>query len=295
MNHEDLDIEPDEPSGGALVAQVMDGVTVEYKAGQYLPPGFDLTTLLRFMPDVKLKQRVMKAAEAALAVEIVGPNGLAKADAAVATLKEEIKAAKEPFNDPVGLANQLHKRLTGLRGDFTSRGEQVVEDVSKAIVAEQRRLDRLAQEQRRLDQEKADKEARERAAQLAKDAAKRKAPTEVVNLLKEEAKTAVAPPVAARSYGMPLSRSTTVEKWRGRFVGTEDDAEVNPEMNQLSPAQQQRAREFFAAIGSGALPLGLAFVNWSEINRMANADRSTFDVAGMEAVDVGGLRSKGKR
>jgi hypothetical protein len=114
-------------------------------------------------------------------------------------------------------------------------------------------------------------------------------------MLKEEAKVATAPPVAARSYGMPLSKSTTVEKWRGRFLGTEEDAEVNPEMNVLTPAQQESARKFFAAIGSGALPLNLAFVNWSEINRKANADRSTFDVAGMEALDIGGLRSKGKR
>lgn len=295
MIAEDLDIEPDEPTGGALVAQVMEGVTIEYRAGAYLPPHFDLVTLLRFMPDVKLKHRVQEAAAAALAVEIAGPDGLAKADVARANLLSAIKFAKEPFSDPVSLANQLHKRLTGLRADFVSHGEQVVQDIDKAIIAEQRRLKRLEEEQRRKDQEAADAEVRKHAAQVAKDAAKRNASPEVVSLLKEQAKTLTAPPVAARSFGAPLSKSTTVEKWKGRFVGTEEDAEVNPEMADLTPAQQEAARDFFLAVGRGEVPLVCACVNWTEINRRAHAERSTFLITGMEAVDVGGLRSKGSR
>jgi hypothetical protein len=297
MTDRDLDIEPDEPAGmqGALVGEVVPGVTIEYRAGAYLPENFPLTTLLRFMPDVRLKQRVLKAADEAKAVDISAEGGLAKADAARARLLDAIKAAKEPFNDPVSLANQLHKRLTGLRGDFTGHGEEVAEDVGKAIIAEERRLKRLAEEQRRRDQEKADEEARQRAEQLAKDAAKRKAPTEVVELLKHEAKTAAAPPVSARAYAAPLSKSTTVEKWKGRFVGTEDDAEVNPDMADLTPAQQESAREFFLGIAKGEVPLACGAINWTEINRKAHAERSTFLVAGMEAIDVGGLRSKSKR
>ena len=60
MNN-DLDIEPDELP--VLRAEIAEGVSLEHAAGRYLPADFPLTTLLRFMPDVKMKQRVQKAAQ----------------------------------------------------------------------------------------------------------------------------------------------------------------------------------------------------------------------------------------
>ncbi len=226
-------------------------------------------------------------------MDLSAPGGLAKADAARAVLRDKIKAAKEPFTDPVGLANQLHKRLTGLRTDFTSFGEKVDEDITKAILAESKRVARLAEEQRRKDQEAADAEARQQAEALAKAAAKRKASPETVALLKEQARTTVAPPVAVRPVpGSSLSASSVVEKWKGQLVGTAEDGDVNPEMLVLSPAQQQSAREFFAAVGAGTVSLDLACINWPEINRKAHAERRTLLIPGIEAVDVGGLRKK---
>ena len=116
-----------------------------------------------------------------------------------------------------------------------------------------------------------------------------------VTALKEQAKVTTAPPVISSTPAPALRSTSTVEKWKARFVGTPDGSEVNPDMADLTPAQQESARQFFMAIATGQLSLALASVNWSEVNRKAHAERSTFLVAGLEAVDIGGLRSKGKR
>lgn len=294
MSAEDLDIEPD-PIEGELVSDLP--AQAQQPTANFLPPDFPLAALLSFMPDVRLKQRVVKAADAALAIDVKAEGGLAKADTARAALATAITDAEEPFDQPTSWANQLHKRLTGLRSDFTKYGAETLKAVSANIYAETKRRERLAEEDRRRRQEEADREARQRAEQIAKDAARRKASPTVVAALKEEAKTASAPPVTS-TFGLghsPLRKSTTVEKFKGRFVGTPDGEEVNPDMADLTPEQQKRAREFFAAIGDGRVSLVCGAVNWTEINRKAHAERSTFDVPGMEAVDVGGLRSKGKR
>lgn len=289
MSAEDLDIEPDVVEGEVLDAQP------PQPTANFMPPGFPLATLLRFMPDIRLKHAVTKAADALLAIDVKAPDGLQKADSARAKLATAIAAAEKPFEDPTGWANQLHKRLTGLRSDFTKYGAETLKAADANIYAETKRRERLAEEDRRRRQEEADREAKAHAEKLAKDAAKRKASPDVVEALREEAKTATAPPVTSFALSVPLSKSTPVEKWKGRFVGTPDGDEVNPDMADLSPEQQQHAREFFAAVGAGKVSLACAAVNWAEINRRAHADRRTFDIAGMEAVDVGGLRSKGKR
>lgn len=320
--NDDLDIEPDETLGPdsfggedflspaeareqltidhpasqrMLETQVADGVTIQYVAGAFLPKNFPLTTLLRFMPDVKLKQNADRLADAAMAIDVKCEDGLAKADVALANLRAATSRIEAAFVEPVRLAHELHKRLTGLRSDFTARSVNVQDIVSRSIYAETKRRKQLAEEQRRRDQEAADAEARAQAKQLAKDAAARHASKETVAALKEQAKVATAPPVTSSLAPPPLQRSAPVERWKGQFIGTPEGEEVNPEMAVLTPAQQEHARAFFKAIADGTVPLVFACINWSEVNRKAHAERTTFLVPGLEAVDVGGLRSKGKR
>jgi hypothetical protein len=281
----DLEIEPDPPADSPAA---QDGLTA------ILPAQFPLATLLRFMPDVALKRRVEQRAADALAINVADEDGPQRADKALADLRLAMDAALECFKDPTSLAHQLHTRLTGLRADFVSAGESALSVVGKRVFVEQQARKAKAEEERKRRQAEADAQAKRELEAAAKEAAARKAPKGVVAQLKAAAKTATAPPVATFSPA-PLSSSTTVTTWKARFVDTDDDAEINPETCELTPAQQKAARDFFRAVAEGEVPLVCAAVNWSEVNRRANADRTTFEMAGLEAVEVGGLRAKRRR
>src|SRR5438105_8493267 len=104
-----------------------------------LPPTFPLLTLLRFLPDVRLKARADAAAAAALAIDVAADGGLVQADAAFAPVRTEIAEIELRFDGtkaepgPTMLAHQLHARLTGLRGDFVASAKAAIETVSRRI------------------------------------------------------------------------------------------------------------------------------------------------------------------
>jgi hypothetical protein len=255
--------------------------------------GFPIAALLTFVPDVRLKQKLDRTAADALAIDVTTDDGLRRADAALADIRTQQSFISDCFEEPTGLANQLHKRMTGLRSDFCKAGTEAAETLRKRILAEKRRRDAVADEMRRKAQEIADRQARELAKELAKEAKADGAPKEVVKTLQEQAKIAAAPPVAAPIARPVLQNSATVDKWRVRLVGTPEDAEPNPEIDEMSESQQAQVREIFGKIATGEIPLTAALgLNWSYLNRRAQSEKTTFKMHNFEAYNEGGLRSR---
>lgn len=283
-----VEIEPDAPE--VLPAGDPAG---ELVLARSLPEGFNLPALLRFLPDVRLKQRADALAADALAIDVTVEGGLVAADEALAPLRESVTEIETCFEDPTSLANQLHKRLTGLRTDFCTAAKAALETVSKRIAAEKRRLDQVALEAQRAAQAAADKQARA-DAQKAADAAKAAGQSKtVVAQLKEQAKVAVAPPVASPVRTPVLASTSVVAKWKARFVGSPADADPNPEVADMTADQQEQLRRVLLAVGNGQLPLAVcAGLDWSYLNKRAAAEKKTFEMPQLEAFDEGGTRKK---
>ncbi len=299
MNMNLLDMEPDEDQAPALTGEVMPSPPEDdaepddaLAIAQVMPEDFPLQTLLRFMPDISLKRAVESAAAAVLAIDVTQPDGLTRLDAALPALRQAIVDSDAPFEDPVGWANQLHKRLTGLRGDFRKPGVDALETGNDRLRVEKRRREALDVEARRAAQAVADAQAKQSLAQAAKDAAARNAPKDVVAAMKREAKTAVAPPVYVPPSAPPLANTSVVDKWVCRLKGTPDDAEPNPDTGALSLAQQQQVRSIYRAIADGQVPLTAADLNWSYLNKRAGAEKTTFAMIELEAHNEGGTKQK---
>lgn len=284
----DLNMEPElaEPE------VVPDGEVVLARS---LPLGFNLPALLRFLPDVRLKQKADAAAAEALAIDVTAEGGLVHADNALVPLRASIAAIEVGFEDPVSLANQLHKRLTGLRGDFSKVASDALALVSRRIYAEKKRQDDLAREAQRQAQEVANAQARAEAAAAAKAAQQAGQSKQVVTVLKQQAKVAVAAPVVSPLPAPVLASTSTVPKWKARFVGTPAEAEPNPEVGALTEAQQGQMRGLIQAVLDGKAPLAFFQINWSLINKKAQAEKTTFLVPFLEAFDEGGTRAKARR
>lgn len=294
----ELEIPPDEPPSGDSKLRLLLADGPPPPEEEPLPlaralPGLPLQTLLSFLPDVSLKQQVEALAAVALSIDVQQPGGLQLADKALDDLSTAILTTTSRFADPVDAAFQLHRRLTGLRGDFLAAGESAKQIVSRRIVAEKRRQDAVAAEERRKRQEEADRQAREIARKAAEEAERQKAPEPIVQALVEQSKTAKAPPVAVDT---PVtSHNAVVEKWRCRLKGAAADADPNPDMGQLTLAQQQQVRTLLRAVADGHVPLLAVKLNWSYLNTRARDEKSTFDLPELEAYDEGGTRRKGAK
>lgn len=264
---------------------------------EVLPADFPLPTLIRFVPNVALLHAAQQAAAYALAVDVTGPEGIARADLALAALKESQKAITEHFVDPVDIANRLHKRLTGLRSEWSEPGEQATKTVGARVWTEKRRLDGIAAEERRKAQEAEDAKARAAAALEAEAAEKNQAPPQVVEELKRRVETATAPPVAPPIAAPTMKSNSVVTTWKARLKGTPADAEPNPKIAEMSPRQLEAVREAMRAVlenRSGATITAFD-ICWSVVNSRAKADKQTFNIPGFEAFEEGSVRSKGVR
>lgn len=297
----DLDVAPDEPGIAPetnlipFPAQREPIVLGAPPIEAILPQGFRLDQLLTFIPDIRLKRGAEAMAEEALAIDVSTPDGFARADASLSALRERIATIEECFAEPVDRANQLHKRLTGLRTDFTLAAVTAVKTVGQRVVAEDRRLKDLADAARRQAQAEADRQAREAAARAAREAAKANAHPNVVARLEQAAKSATAAPVASPAASAPLASTSVVQRWKARLRGSPAEAEPNPKVADLSKDQQEQARKLCAAIGRGEEPLSAVELNWSYLNKRAGAEKAAFAITGLEAFDEGGTRSRGRR
>jgi hypothetical protein len=323
MEELELELEPEQPSSGASwTPSVVDNVIIQPTstddlelelesevdapaAGQalissalveVLPADFPLPLLARFIPNQALRTAVVEASHTALSVEVAGADGLTKADEAMGVLRACIKDVEAHFEDPTKVANDLHKRLTGLRAEWTRDGAEALKTVGQRVFTEAERLRAIDADDRRRAQAEEDRKAKDRAAQEAEQAAQQGAPAEVVQEMQEQAKAATAPPVARpSSVGGGLRNSSVTKSWKARIVGTPAEAEPNPSTTELTPAQRPQVMALLKAILEGRAPIAAIDLNWSYLNKRAGADKSAIGIPGIEAFQVGGVRGKGGR
>jgi hypothetical protein len=288
----DLEIEP-EPETPAVVSAK--DVAAPVALMEVLPADFKLPALIKFIPNPALRGEADKAAAYALGLQVTGAEGLERADLALATLRNSLNAIDAHFEEPVAVANALHKRLTTVRGEWQAQGAAAVRTVGQRIYTEQRRLEDLAADERRRAQVEADRLARETAQREAAAAEQAKAPAPVVQELKRQAETATAPPVATPAAAPALRSSTTVTTWKARIVGTPGSDEANPAIDQLSTAQRHKVIDMLKAILDGKAPLAAIEINWPYLNKRAKSDKSALAIAGIEAYEEGSVRAKGSR
>lgn len=262
---------------------------------EVLPADFKLPALIKFVPNPALRHEADVAAVYALSVAVDEAEGLQRADLALTALRTSLRAIEEHLEEPIAIANELHKRLTGVRADWLARGKAAVQTVGQRVFAEQRRLEAVAAEARRKAQADADREARAAAQREVEAAAHAAAPAQVVEELKRQAETATAAPVASPHPAPVLRGSSTVTTWKARIAGTPGSDEPNPAMEQLSAAQRHRVFELLRAILDGKAPLAAVELNWSYLNKRAKADKSTLAIPGVEAYEEGGVRAKSTR
>lgn len=262
---------------------------------EVLGPDVPLPILARFVPDVRLREEVDKATAYALNVTVSGEEGLKAADVALTALRRTVAAVTEHFAEPTAIANSLHKRLTGIRGEWTEAAATAIKTVGARIFTEQRRLEALAAEARRKAQDEADRLAKEEARRQAEEAKKHQAPASVVQEMEQRAETAKAAPVAPVASAPKLAGVTTVTTWKARLLSTPADAEPNPEIGEMTPTQLADVKTLLAAIVEGKAPIGAISINWSYLNKRAAADKSTLAIAGIQAFELGSTRAKSVR
>lgn len=286
----ELCLEPETAAEPSLVAPTQVALM------QVLPADFPLPALIRFVPDARLRAAADEAAALAMSLDVRGPEALVQADAALSVLRGRQKAIEEHFAAPAEIANNLHKSLTGTRREWLARGEEAIQSVSRRIYTESRRLADLAAEERRKVQAEADRVARQEAARQAKAAEEAKAPAAVVETLKQQAETAQAPPVADVATAAPkLNGLSTVKNWTCTIAGTPREADQQPAMADLTPAQRLKVLELLRAVLEGKAPIACFEIAWPYLKKRAKADESTLAIPGIEAYDAGGVRAKGSR
>lgn len=298
---QDLQIAPDDDLGvnekTTMPAITPDVVDVAPLA-QLLPADFPLPMLIRFVPSTAIKSELETAVAYASALDITdkGIEGLQAADMALDALNAVIKKTTQHFAEPADIANRLHKSITSVRAAWCDPAEAAKRALGGKLYAEKTRLEAIAAAERRKQQDEADARAREDARRAAEEAARNKAPEAVVEKLKEQAKTAVAPPVpVAPAPVAAMKSSTTVTTWKARIKGTPADADPNPDMDALTPMQWVEVARLLTDIADGKAPRAAVAIDWSYLNSRAKSDKSTLQITGIEAFAEGSVRAKGRR
>jgi hypothetical protein len=299
--------EPDAPIELLAAAVPSGGTDALAPARQAMPiesvlQGLNLAALLTFLPDVNVKKQVDARAAEARALVVSGRAGLKKADAVREALRVEIAKAVTLFDGtkanpgPTALANMLHKRMTGLRGEWTKDGDEALADLDRRIARETRSVDAASAAAAAKEQEKADAQARADAARAAEVAKTSGAGAPFVEALERQAETAVAPPVPVTPAAAAMSSTGVTEKNKMRLAGTPDDAaEPQPKMADLTDAQRKAAIEMARAVGEGELALSCFEINWSTLNRWAEGAPLGTYAPGLEVFKAQSVRSRGRR
>lgn len=304
---DDLLLDPPPPQSGlspaddAKVAEALRDINAvapiqQLPLMQLLPADFPLPTLIRFVPDERVKLALDDAVAKALAIDVVGPEGIKAADLALGDVRDRVKVAFQHFDEPASQAHALHSSITSRRGEWVKPGENAVSVVGRRIAAERARLQAIADEERRKAQEEANRQERERRRKEAEEAEKAKAPAAVVETMRQEAERAQAAPVPVAAAAPPeLSRNTVVTTWKARVKGTPADAEPNPEITNMTPAQVAEVKVLLQAIVDGKATLACIAIDWSYANKRAKAEQRAMEIPGLEAFDESGTRAKPTR
>jgi hypothetical protein len=284
----DLLAPPDEPASE-------DAIAVQSLV-ELLPADFPLPALIKFAPDTRIRQEADSDAATLLGLQAIDETSQRVLEACLTKQREHKKGIEALFQEPCAIAHELHRNLTGLRGDWLSHTDSAIKTANDRLLARQRQVEREAAEARRRAQEEADRQAREQAKREAEAAEKAQAPASVVQQLQHEAKTATAPPVSHGTGlfgGGGLRSSTVAENWKARLSATDRAADVlNPEMAKLSAEELHCIRNAMKAVLEGRAPVTIFEINWSWVNARAKADKKTFAIEGFVAEDLGSLRAK---
>lgn len=287
-----LEIEPEPAAAGSLDPAVISTALIEV-----LPADFQLPLLTKFIPNPALRTALHEAVQQALAVEVAAPHGLERADVALSAIHRHVKTIEEHFEEPTRVAYDLHRRLTGLRSEWSSEGKDAIKVMARRIFDEHERQHALEREARRREQEEADRQAREAAQREAAQAEAANVPAPIVEEMKQQAQTVTAPPVSAGpGVSSVLRNNSTTRTWKARIAGTSGDAEdQQPCVEALSAPQRAKVLETMKAVLEGRAPLAVFEINWSYLDKRAKADKSAMGIPGFEAFQVGGVRAKGRR
>ena len=286
---DELPAPPEEPLAEDTVA------IAAHSLVELLPADFPLPALIKFAPDTRIRQEADTDAATLLGLQAIDETSQRVLEACLTKQREHKKSVEALFQEPCAIAYELHRNLTGLRGDWLSHTDAAIRTANERLLARQRQVEREAAEARRRAQEEADRQAREQAQREAEAAAKAQAPASVVQQLEREAKTATAPPVSHGSLfgGGGLRSSTVAENWKARLTATDRAADVlNPEMAKLAAEELNCVRSAMKAVLEGRAPVTIFEINWGWINARAKADKRTFAIEGFVAEDIGSLRAK---
>jgi hypothetical protein len=263
---------------------------------ELLPADFPLPTLIKFIPDPRIRAAADADAARVLEMQVTDEGSMRAMDAALERQRNHYKTIEALFEEPTTIAHRLHKRLTGHRGEWLAQSDSAIRAGGQRIVETQRRLDREAADERRRRQEEADRFTREQLQREADAARAAQAPPEVVAELETEAKTATAPPVTAHESSKAALKSTSVvSTWKPRPKGTESSGNHQPCMTDLTPAQKVHVLTAMKAAFEGRSPLQVFEINWTYLNARARADKNAFSIEGFEVYEDGGTRGKGRR
>lgn len=247
----------------------------------------DLVMLLQFVPPIELKHKADALAADAAALVVTGTEGVEAADVLVAKIGDVLDEIDAGFQKPTSLANQLHKRMTGLRTEFRKAADEQLKPLVTRLRAENQRLQDVSAAALKAAQDAADKLARKEAKQVVQEAIDAGQPKEVVRELREIAKTTTAPPVTSPVLTPRRTGTTDVDKWKAKFLGTVGDP--NPEMDALDPNQQLLVRDLMRQTADGVHGTKLVYfkIDWANINRDAHAQKTTFRCPTLTAFNEG--------
>lgn len=264
---------------------------------EVLPKDFELPALLRFVPNQTLKVALDEATRAAALVDPKGPEGLKAADEALATLRARQKAIMDSFEEPCRLANDLHKRLTSKRAEWTKESAAEVHALGLRIAREVTRIREEEEARKRAEQARADAMERERIAAEAAEAERLGLPAVVVEEKKRQAETATAPPIdfTPRAMETALTHTSVTKSFKARLVGTDPLAEQQPEVGYFTMKQLQSFYLLLQAILDKKAPATFVEMNWSVIDNRAKADKQIFSIPGLELYEHKGTRGKGRK
>ncbi len=263
---------------------------------ELLPADFPLPTLIKFVPDPRIRAAADDDAARLLAIQVTDETSMRVMDACLDRQRNHRKTIEALFEEPTSIANQLHKRLTSLRSEWLESTDKAIKAGGDRLVETQRRLEREAAEVRRRRQEEADRLAREQAQREADAARAAQAPPEVVEQLQAEAQTATAPPLPLYDTTKSALKSTSVvSTWKPRPKGTESAGNHQPFMNDLTPAQKVHVLAAMKAVIEGRSPFSVFEINWTYLNARARADKKAFNIEGFEVYEDGSTRGRGGR
>jgi hypothetical protein len=269
------------------------------RVAELLPADSPLPLLLKFVPNGALRATADAEASALLALQITDDASCRAMDVGLTRARAHKTAIEQHFQEPTDAAFKLHRSLTSKRGEFLEQIERAIKVGGDRIWQFNKQKEREAAEQRRRDQEEADRLARETAQREVEEARAAGIKDSLLEQLEEQAKTATAPPVntTVQTPRETLRGTTVVDTWKVRLEGTPASALVlQPEKTaEMSAEERTSVLKLLKAILEGKAPISLIRVDWTTANQRVKAEKGTLAIPGLVPYEAGGTRGKSSR